>query len=235
MSGSITEQDDVSAAEATDEIPANRGGVDIKLTAQQIADLGSGGGAGGGGSGALVLLESHTASASSSLDFTTRNASGQSGATFQSDFDEYLVEVAGLVPATNGVTFLLRFSTDGGSSYDSGSNYTGAGFRASKAGSAAADIGGTSISLSGGTGGTQVNTATKSFLSSFKIYNPGSTSLHKRVMGNSSGYDGTANPDFTAHITATYASTTAVNAFRVLASSGNIASGTIRVYGVAKS
>jgi hypothetical protein len=44
MSGTINEQDAVSGAEPEDEIPANRGGQDIKLTAQQIADLGGGGG-----------------------------------------------------------------------------------------------------------------------------------------------------------------------------------------------
>src|ERR1035437_3292300 len=71
----------------------------------------------------LVLLESHTASSSVSLDFTTRNASGQSGATFQSDFDEYEIHFVNLVPATNNVEFRIRMSTNGGSTFDAGANY----------------------------------------------------------------------------------------------------------------
>jgi len=45
MSGTIAEQDPVSGAEPDDEVAANRGGFDIKLTAQQIADLGAAGAA----------------------------------------------------------------------------------------------------------------------------------------------------------------------------------------------
>jgi len=180
--------------------------------------------AGGGGGGGLVLLEQKMASSSASLDFT---------GCISSDYDDYLIEIVSLIPATNDVTFHLRFSTDGGATFDSGSNYTGGAFRASRAGWAYADVGGTSINLSGGPG-THVNTSTKPFLSSFRILNPQSTSLHKRVLGQTSAYDGTANPDVTTHWTATYQSVSVVNAFRIFASSGNLASGTIRVYGFRK-
>lgn len=175
--------------------------------------------------GALILLEQHTASSSASLNFTT---------CITSTYDEYLVECLQLVPATNAVTVILRVSTDGGSTYDSGSNYKWASFRASDAGSAVGGSAGTtSIGLSGS--GTQSNsTTTGGFNATFRILNPLGGAMHTRFLGTSGADDGTGSPDVVCMFSAGYKSTTAVNAFQVLMSSGNIASGTIRVYGLAK-
>lgn len=182
------------------------------------------GGSGGGGSGALVLLEQQSASGSAQLDLA---------AWYSTTYDEYMIEIVGLVPATNAVDPLLRFSTDGGSSYDSGSNYSASGFRWSQGGTAVANAGGTSIKLDAS--GTQVNTSTKSFNATIRLFNPGSTALHKRLICAAYSDDGSGNPDIGIEVRGSYNSTSAVNAFRVLMSSGNITSGTIRVYGIAKS
>jgi hypothetical protein len=175
-------------------------------------------------SGGLVLLETQSVAAAATLDAV---------AWYSSAYDEYLVELVNLIPATNLVNILLRVSTDAGVSYDSGANYQWAGFRSSKAASASAGATATtSIGLDAS--GTQSNSATTGGLcGSFRLFNPGSTSLHKRIKGEISINDATASPDITVMLAGNYVSTTAVNGLRVLASSGNL-TGTMRIYGIAK-
>ena len=191
-----------------------------------------GGGGGGGGAGALVLLESHTASASASLDFTTRNATGQSGATFQSDFDEYVIEAINLIPATDNVDFLLRVSTDGGSSYDSGANYG----RALRLDSASFNVVlGANSGLTALIAVANVDTTTTqaSLNLSIRLFNPLSAANYKAATVQGTFKNNDANY-YAVTGSGWYLSATAVNAFRCAFSSGNITSGTVRVYGVAK-
>lgn len=71
--------------------------------------------AAGGGGGAWTFISSQTASSSSSIDFTG----------LSSTYRMYRVVIDGVVPATNAAAFYIRTSTDGGTSYDSGaSDYT---------------------------------------------------------------------------------------------------------------
>lgn len=73
--------------------------------------------------GARVLLASKTASGSATLDFTEFN---------DAVYRDYEFEIEELKPATDGVTMTVRFSSNGGSSYDSGaSDYAIAGIGAS--------------------------------------------------------------------------------------------------------
>lgn len=176
-------------------------------------------------SGALVLLEQHTASTSASLDFTT---------CITSTYDEYLVELIQLVPATSGANPLWRVSTNGGSSYVGTTDYKFAAFRSSKAGSASAGSSGfTGIQLDGA-GGPTNSTTTGGLNGSMRIFNPLSGSIHTRVTYQTGIDDGTANESVVVMGSGAYAQTTAVNAFQIIMSSGNITSGTVRVYGIAK-
>jgi hypothetical protein len=180
----------------------------------------------------LVLLESHTASASASLDFTTRNATGQSGATFQSDFDEYVIEAINLIPATDNVDFLLRVSTDGGSSYDSGANYG----RALRLDSASFNVVlGANSGLTALIAVANVDTTTTqaSLNLSIRLFNPLSAANYKAATVQGTFKNNDANY-YAVTGSGWYLSATAVNAFRCAFSSGNITSGTVRVYGVAK-
>jgi hypothetical protein len=175
------------------------------------------------GNGGLVLLEQHTASSSASLDFTT---------AISSLYDEYLVEGLNLVPATNGVGPKLRVSTDGGSSYDSGSNYQWSTFRyvnvASAVGGSTSD---TSIDLALNDGGSVSNTASNGGVSfTFRLINPLSGSMFTKVIAGNGNIINVVNGMFGGD----YKSTTAVDAFQVFMSSGNITSGTVRVYGLEK-
>ena len=179
---------------------------------------------GGGGGGALVFLEEHTASASATLNFTS---------CITSTYDEYQIEFVGIRPATDAVTLEMRMSTDGGSSYDSGANYGWSvwSWRAGAAIQTGTDTGATALRIGSNTISNSVSARVLN--GTVKLYNPGSSSLYKEVNGNVSYYVSTATYNGFV-LRGAYLSTTAVNAFQFYCSSGNIASGSIRVYGVAK-
>lgn len=170
----------------------------------------------------LVLLEQHTASSSASLDFTS---------WYSSSYDEYLIELIAVIPATDNVSLSMRMSTDGGSNYDSGNNYQYSFFYFS---SVASGVGGSAATSSFLIAGTGVdNSANYGVNGSFRLFSPGSTSVYKALNGGAS-FMGNDTNRYRLESSLWYLSTTAVNAFRFLMSSGNIASGTIRVYGVSK-
>lgn len=178
-------------------------------------------------SGGLVLVESDTASSSATLDFTT---------WYSSSFDQYLIEIANLVPATDSVDLYMRVSTNGGSSYDTGNNYASSVQVWDNSGDAFA--GGTPGSPAGqfvmrGAGEISNVTARGGVCATLMFYNPANTTHYKRIHGSWS-YLTFANTFGASESRHVYLSATAVNAFRFLMSSGNIASGTIRVYGVFK-
>jgi hypothetical protein len=150
---------------------------------------------------------------------------------YSADYDEYQIEFVGIGVATDGVSVQLRVSTDGGSSYDSGSNYNGAAIRFYPSGTASDDQqGSTELDLTGGT--TIGDESYNSGNGSFRLFNPGSTSLYKRIIGDFT-FLNTAINSIRVMLTGLYSSTTAVNAFQIFASSGNI-TGTVRVYGIRK-
>jgi hypothetical protein len=176
-----------------------------------------------GGSGALVLLESHTASSSSSLDFT---------ACFSSSYDTYIIEIVNLVVATDTANLLFRASTNGGSSYDSTSGHYQWTQRLNYA-----------TGTSGGGGGTSdtfvyvavylSNVSSRAYNATLTLKNPLQSSTYMTLHGIGESF--TADSVFTAQQYAgIYSTLASVNAFRIFAATGNIASGSVRVYGVAK-
>jgi hypothetical protein len=179
------------------------------------------GGTGSGGS--LVLLEQHTASTSATLDFTT---------FISSTYDEYMFEAVNIIAATTNVNLLMQMGTGGGPTWDAGTNYGFAGWRWAPAGSAfaGASSGLTGIGLDA-SGGIK-NDALVGIGGTWRLFDPQSA-LYKRVVGQS-GYTDNGGTIIGATVTGFYVVTTAVTGIRFLMSSGNIASGTIRVYGVAK-
>ncbi len=172
-------------------------------------------------SGALVLLEQHTASNSTELDFTS---------CISSTYDEYMIEVVSLVQST-ALQVQIQMSTTGGSSYDTGSNY-----QWSSAFGYASSAGGT-----GSTSDTKIafdasltKNANTAYYGSLKLFDPLNTSLYKFIMYQFTVSVTAVNAPLNYMGSGYYKSTTAVNAFRFIASTGNFTSGTIRVYGVAK-
>jgi hypothetical protein len=197
-------------------------------TGTTINDDGVGGvtiAATGGGGGSFVLVEAHTASGSASLNFTT---------CLTSTYDEYSIEMIGMIPATNGAILDLRFSTNGGSSYDTSGIYDWSfdnnqlgGGGGSKGGAGSAGL----ITLSCNDG--ILSSALPGVVGNFKLYDPLSATNQKLITGQATfTYSGDSNR-YTYTLSGDYRSTTAVNAFQVFMSSGNIASGTVRCYGIA--
>lgn len=183
-------------------------------------------GAGGGGGGGLVFLQKQNASASATLDFAS---------WYSATYDEYLIEFVSLVMANNSVNLLWRASTDTGATYDSGTNYAYDNFVFRSGGSATGGGAGQSALLVNYSGTTINNgTAAQASISGWmRLYSPASTALNKLVEGMTTYFD-SGGFRVANMFRGAYESTTAMDAFRVLASSGNITSGSVRVYGVAK-
>lgn len=193
----------------------------------------SGGSSTASGGGSILLVASLTASTSASLAFTTRNATGQSGAIFQSDFDAYYVVVDHLVPATNDTTLQLTVSTNGGSTWESTNYLLNYHYVSASATHGAGNLTGTTsyFYLADHLSSTASNAGTSG---NYTLYNPLSTSGHKILNGVETNYNASDGQFYTVTAGGRFASTTAVNAIKFAMSSGNIASGTIYVYGLCK-
>jgi len=177
--------------------------------------------AAGGGSGALVLLEQYTASASAQLDFTT---------FISSTYDDYLLELVNVLPATDAVDLRIRVGTGGGPTYDTGANYAWThlyGYNATSGVEGAA--GAAFISIRG-----SVSNTVHGLSGSVRLYNPGATALNKVLTYQTMAYVGAVTAFVMDTGGGAYKSNTAVTALRFYFSAGNITSGTIRAYGIAK-
>lgn len=173
-----------------------------------------------GGAG-LVLLEQHTASASASLDFTS---------WYSSTYDEYLIEFLNITHGA-GATPRIRFSTDGGSSYDSTGIYDWTAFYVFNTGGSGV------IGTASDTGISFRNTTTTlgangSWNGTLRLMNPGGAN-YKQLIGQMHWYDGTIGI-ITWQGSSIYRNTTAVDAFQFDPTSGTFTAGTVRVYGFAK-
>ena len=179
--------------------------------------------------GGAVLLETHTASGVATLDFTTRNGTGQSGATVQSDYDEYLIELVNLTLSTTAQPF-LRFTTNGGTSWDSSAIYDmqlgyatpGSAGETHSTGDTKFPLRETTITLS----------SNGSINMSLRLFNPGGA-IDKNLIGHLIWNDNSAGLVI-ANLGCVYKNTTAVNGVRLGTSTGTF-SGTMRIYGLRKS
>ena len=164
-----------------------------------------------------VLISTATASTTAVVDFT-----------LPSGYNSFELKCINVVPSTDSVGMWLRVSTDGGATFAAG----------------ASDYSFQRYLQNSTTPFYLVQTDSKLFLqgssisnmvgryhnSTFKIYNPSNTNSYKNISGESFTYrDDTI---YTISImNGVYLSNTAVNAIRILMSSGNIASGTFELWG----
>ena len=204
----ITASDLIMYGDATDSNNTKRD------TVQGILDLASG--------GALVHLSSQTASSDSSLDFTQ----------ISSTYNTYRFVFENVLPGTNNPSFGIRTSTDGGSNYDSGSSdYHRTGFW-ENGGDETSNTGTVAYGyfVSAGVNSTASNGGVSG---SLELYNPLGTSYTMWV-ATTIASDGSDDP--TAQFFCGHRQSAAdVDAVQFLFDSGNIASGTIRMYGYVKS
>ncbi len=178
-------------------------------------------GTSGGGGGSFVLVEQHTASNSATLDFTT---------CISSTYDDYMIDAVSLVPNTNSAEVQLLVSTDGGM------NYATTGYQTSLLATQLASN--TNVNVNTSTSiwfsnnfGTGVTRAALS--GTIRMYKPGDATLDKIFTIHSSGTNSNG-VWFVYTGGAIYDSASAINAFQVKPSSGNLTFGTVRCYGIAK-
>jgi hypothetical protein len=173
--------------------------------------------------GGLVYLGTLTASSSSSLDLTS---------LISSTYDDYLVILDDIRPGTSAVNLEIRTSTNNGTSFDNGaSNYQYAYSLLDTSGSApsiTASSGATFIQAAG----SIANGAASALSGKINLYSVNGTSNNKRMTFEFT-YSQTSTFTYVAG-NAQRISTSAINAIRLLMSSGNITSGTAKMYGIAK-
>lgn len=170
-----------------------------------------------------TLLQTQTASASATIDFTTN---------INSTFDEYLFVISGVVPATDNTDFWIRVSENGGSSYIATASYAynfvySAGAAApSSTGSSGSD---SKAVVIGGLG----NNTGEVFHTEVRLYTPASAK-YKLMKWNGLMHGQTPSLVTFDGGCVYFGSVNAINAIRFMMSSGNITAGSFALYGVRK-
>jgi hypothetical protein len=178
--------------------------------------------------GSLVLISEQTASASSSISFTTG---------IDSTYPIYKFEFINIHPSIDNGIFKFNLSTDGGSNYNVVKTTTTAPI-------AQHTESGASSSLSYDTGEDLAqSTADQSFVSGIGdtgdqsasgylyLYNPSSTTFVKHFMARINFYH-PDNKSIDASVAGYGNTTSAINAVIFRMNSGNIDDGTIKLYGI---
>ncbi len=195
-------------------------------------------GSGGVGSSGVVYLGEYIASTSASLDIVTRNKNSYTGAAFQSDFDEYRLEINDIVVGTNGSLAHLLFSTNGGSTWaNTNYNYDVIAYPAGSTTGAVANSSSAAFFLCGGTytGAAFNNTSGYAWSATARIASVNSASLFKRVYGHGVYAGNNSNAtSITEWFGGAWETATAANAIQLILSSGTITSGNVRLYGIVK-
>jgi hypothetical protein len=176
-----------------------------------------------GRSTGMVLIDQKIASSSATLDFVQG---------FNSDFDELHFRITALTPATNDTILYTRISEDGGSTYKAGGSDYATQNLSLQAGVVAGSVG-TAAQASSGFGAS--NTITEGGANGeYQLFNATSTVADKwwkwSLAGQRSGSGPLKIDGNGRYIT----DAGAINGFRFLFAAGNIASGTISMYGLRK-
>ena len=177
--------------------------------------------------GKMTLLQTQTASSSASISFTSN---------IDSTYPIYVFKFINIHPATNNVSFQVNFR-DGGTTYDATKTTTF--FRAyhSEDGSSTAleyrtgdDLAqGTGVQkLAGGVGnGNDENTA-----GYLHLFNPSSTTFVKHFIVRTIQNEGSSDMAVDTYIAGYCNVNAAIDGVQFSMSSGNIDSGTIKLYGI---
>lgn len=180
-------------------------------------------------SSALVFISSASASNSATVDFTSG---------FTSAFDEYVIKVTDLVPATDGANLNLRISQ--AATFKSGAldyGWTQGGTTSAASSFANGSTGDTKMQIAASVSNAN---STRNFRTDLQISNPAGTALSKTItwqggyLSSSPSYISNIGfGSYTGGTSGTIAA--AVDGVRFLMSAGNITSGNFVLYGVRKS
>ena len=182
--------------------------------------------------GAMTLIKTLTASSSSTLSFVN----GSSDVVFDSTYPIYLFKFINIHPATDNVQFMHNGSIDAGSNYNVTKTNTMFEGEHSEGGGSGTLNYISSHDIAQGTGNAKFtynvgNDNDQSVSGSMFLFNPSSTTFVKHFM---SVVSNTHNGNYEKNTyTAGYYNTTSdVDAVQFSYSSGNIDSGTIKLYGI---
>nr|BAR32312.1 hypothetical protein [uncultured Mediterranean phage uvMED] len=175
------------------------------------------------GGGQKTLLSTTTLSSTSEVVFNN--------SLITSTYRDYQITFSNLQMATDGVELYVFFSSDNGSSYPTGNchrNQFGL-IATSDTVQVGTDTGRNDIKLSGI---ADLGTASGETCSGeMRFYDLLGTDNHKTAIGTTAG-DNSSGTGFISVTGGTYRSETAVNTLKVATSSGNMASGVIKFYGI---
>jgi hypothetical protein len=176
----------------------------------------------------LVYLGAQTASSSSTLDLTS---------LISSTYNDYVIKVDGLRPSSDGADILLRTSANNGSSYNSGSNdyfWVGTMLTAPSTTAVQGDNADTSIKIAIGVSN---DTNMGGVCGEIRLYNLNASVLQgiHYEMDYMNGTAGNTFRNFSGKGRRFAGTPVPLDAIRILPSTGNLATGTIRLYGVSKS
>lgn len=176
--------------------------------------------------GSLILLATATASASASIDFVS---------SIDSTYDIYEVHIISAIPATDNTEMILRSSSDGGSTFDSGASAYTTHIIAGTNGQAVQNSGGDTNSILLTNSGQNVgNAAGESINGIIRLYAPSNTALFTQFGINMNWL--TADTDSGVTIgSGSREEAAIVNGLQLKMLVGDIISGEFKLYGVKKS
>lgn len=170
---------------------------------------------------AKVLLSTQEASTSATIDFIN----------LSSTFKKYVIEAIDVKLATDDIIMNVRTSTDNGSTYDAGaSDYS---WRVMNPNSFNEDLADTEISIVDVASSSRRigNAAGEYFNATIEIFNPSNAATFT-IIGSVCHYSSADGDAQVSSGTGSRESAADVDAVRLLASSGNITSGTFKLYGI---
>lgn len=168
----------------------------------------------------LELIAVKTAANSATLDFTEFDAT---------KYSSYLFVLESIIPDTDGAAPYVRTSSNNGSSYDEGASDYSWGYMEPNTSIVVADSADSEVTLSAGVGSDANEVGV--FLS-LTLYAPDRSQY--TVVSWQGGWVNGSNVALPLYGTGRRLSAADVDAIRFLFSSGNIESGTIRMYGLQK-
>jgi len=182
--------------------------------------------------GAMVLIKSQTASSSSTISFVD----GTSDVVLDNTYPIYLFHFINMHPATDAVTLQFNLSVDSGSNYNVAKTSTQLRAEHDEGGSSGTIVYRTANDLAQGTGsqklGDDLGNDNDSQQSGYLyLFNPSSTTYVKNFLSQSMEYN-SANRATNCYAAGYGNTTSAVDAVQFSMSSGNIDSGTIKLYGL---
>ena len=183
-----------------------------------------------GGGGGTVLISSILASGAASVDFDS---------ALSSTYTSYLLVGSAINPATSDQQIYLRFSSDGGSSWDDGaSDYSWVSTGQNPGGganNAYYDFADTVIAVNGQNAGSTglSNAATSNSIFHLWISDPSDTTLFTTILATTATH-GAANENGVRFTTGNRLSAAAMDSVQIFMESGNI-DGRFNLYGLADS